>query len=62
MIDFFAEALVPLWHERGALSINGSQLVQFRRQCEAETSAAIGRFIVGPKVTTMRFDDGAANG
>jgi len=36
--------------------------VQFRRQCEAETSPATGRVIVGPNVTTMRFDDGAAKG
>jgi hypothetical protein len=31
------------------------ELVQLRRQCEAETSAAIGRFIVGSHVSTMRF-------
>ena len=38
------------------------QLVQLRRQCEAETRATVGRFIVGSNVSTMRFDDGARNG
>src|ERR1700730_14851012 len=36
-------------------------LVQLRRQLEVETSAAMGRFIVGSNVSTMRFDDGARN-
>jgi hypothetical protein len=38
------------------------QLVQLRRQCEAETSAAKGGFIVGSHEPAMRFDDGARNG
>src|ERR1700737_5591533 len=37
-------------------------LVQLRRQREVETSAAMGRFIVGSNVSTMRFDDGARDG
>ena len=31
-------------------------------QCEAETSAAIDRFIVASNVTAMRLDDRARNG
>src|ERR1700738_3437707 len=37
-------------------------LVQLRRQREVETSAAMGRFIVGSNVSTMPFADGARDG
>jgi len=56
---------VPLpWLDRHCLNFDEfsdigradtGELVQLRRQCEAETSAAIGRFIVGSHVSTMRF-------
>ena len=42
--------------------IAAARLVRLRRQREAETSAAMGRFIVGSDASTMRFDDGARNG
>ena len=35
--------------------------MRLRGQCEAETSAAMGRFVVGSNVSTMRFNDGTRN-
>src|SRR3954451_24280781 len=41
---------------------SAGQLVQLHGQGEAETSAAVDRSILGFKLSTKRFNDGAGNG